>query len=88
MFRELSHLYINLTFRMLINMYILKSDENLPLQIMKNYSPPPPPHRPEAPSKCIEMTDSIFYDIIEETVNAKRFLISTAIACFEALFQF
>ena len=44
-FRELSHLYINLTFRMLINMYILKSDENLPLQIMKNYSPPsfPPP---------------------------------------------
>ena len=72
---------------MLINMYILKSDENLPLQIMKNYSPPPPPHRPEAPSKCIEM-NSIFYDIIEETVNAKRFLISTAIACFEALFLF
>ena len=27
---------------MLINMYILKSDENLPLQIMKNYSPPLP----------------------------------------------
>ena len=71
---------------MLINMYILKSDENLPLQIMKNYSPPPP-HRPEASSKCIEMK-SIFYDIIEETVNAKRFLISTAIACFEALFLF
>ena len=47
----------------------------------------PPPHRPEAPSKCIEM-NSIFYDIIEETVNAKRFLISTAIACFEALFLF
>ena len=73
---------------MLINIYILKSDENLPLQIMKNYCPPPPtPHRPEAPSKCIDM-NSIFYDIIEETVNAKRFLISTAIACFEALFLF
>ena len=42
-FHELSHLYINLTFRMLINMYILKSDENLPLQIMKNYSAPPSP---------------------------------------------
>ena len=71
---------------MLINMYILKSDEKLPLQIMTKL-PSPHPHRPEAPSKCTEL-NSIFYDIIEETVNAKRFLISTAIACFEALFLF
>ena len=76
---------------MLINIrhiHILKSDENLLLQVMTKLPyHPPPPHRPEAPSKCIEM-NSIFYDIIEETVNAKRFLISTAIACFEARFLF
>ena len=72
---------------MLINIHILKSDENLPLQVMTKLPTPPPPHRPEAPSKCIEM-NSIFYDIIEETVNAKRFWISTSIACFEALFLF
>ena len=71
---------------MLINIYILKSDEKLPLQIMTKL-PSPLPHRPEVSSKCIEL-NSIFYDIIEETVNAKRFLISTAIACFEALFLF
>ena len=71
---------------MLINIYILKSDEKLPLQII-NDKITLPPHHPEAPSKCIEM-NSIFYDIIEETVNAQRFLISTAIACFEALFLF
>ena len=86
LFRELSHFYINLTFRVLINIHILRSDENLPLQVLTKL-PSPPPYRPEAPSKCIEM-NSIFYDIIEETVNDKRFLISTAIACFEALFLF
>lgn len=73
---------------MLINIYILKSDEKLPLQKMTKLPPPSPPPPPPARSPLGIENNSIFNHIIEETVNAKRFLISTAIACFEALFLF
>ena len=58
---------------------------------------PPPPVTPiknktyyllKASSKCIEIR-SICYDVMkrnQKPINAKRILISTALACFEALF--